>query len=179
MSAKGSRSRSRSRSQSRTEITSLEILSADQLLDTVTHHTENLLRYALGTDRLPHMHIAEHARDMIARASELIVERCTSFKERYNLLREEKTREIAEYRTEIYKLNETRRGAETEINDLKDIINQKNAEFNALKDNLTNIIVNKDKELEASEELIANYQRVHNLLNQRLAEWDVQIRNYH
>jgi hypothetical protein len=181
MSEEGSRPRTRSRSQSRAEITSLATLSTDRLLDTVIYYSEELLRYVLGTERLLHMNIAEHAKDMITRASELIVDRYVLFEERYNLLREEKTNEVAECQTEIYRLSEALRGAEIEINDtseLENIIDQKDAEFNALRDNLMNIIAQKDRELEASDQLIANYNVANNLLNQRLAERDAQLRNY-
>ena len=144
------RPRSRSRSQSRAEIISLETLPNDRLLEKINTNAEELLRFAMGDRRLQTVGEADHLKNQITRASEIIGER-------HDLLREETVREIEGYQAENFRLEESLQGAIAELVDTE------------------NVITELENNLEISERESNEFQ---NDLRQLLAEWDRLEGNY-
>ena len=144
------RPRSRSGSRSRAEIISLETLPNDRLLEKINTSAEELLRFARGEERLQTTGEADHLRNQITRASEIIGER-------YDSIRAETADEIAEYKANILRLEESLRGAFVELEEH------------------SNLITDLENDLRNSERESNEFQ---NDLRQLLAEWDRLEGNY-
>jgi chromosome segregation ATPase len=111
-----SRSRSRSNSQTRADIISLETLSSDRLVEEVNNSAEELYQYAVNAERLQNVRIAEHLRNRIARALELVEDEIIS--------KEELIQEVEDYRKENHRLNESLQGAHEELLDTQAMIEE-------------------------------------------------------
>jgi len=111
-----SRSRSRSNSQSRADIISLETLSSDRLVEEVNNSAEELYQYAVNAERLQNVRVAEHLRNRIARALELVEDEIIS--------KEELIQEVEDYRRENHRLNESLQGAHEELLDTQAMIEE-------------------------------------------------------
>lgn len=161
----GSRTRSRSNSRSRADILSLETLANPLLLDEITGSVEELCTFAVGGN-LPNVRVAEHLRNRITRASELIYEDA----ERLSAGREELIDEIAECREEIHRLNESVQGADIEVtesdarieeleNTLREALRESQAETDEVTRDLETLL-DQTRTLETNyDRLVADLQR--------------------
>lgn len=173
MSGEGSipRSRSRSRSQTRAELISLETLSTALLLDEINTNAEELFQYTMGEKPLQNMRVADHLKNRIARASELV-------EERYDSLEEKATRKIEEYKAENFRLNQSLLGALAELEDteeLENILKQSQDNSNEAEDNLRNLLAEFEI-LEGNYNILINeLQRNLDRARQEIAERDVLL----
>lgn len=178
-----SRSSSRSDSRRRSlENISLDTLPTPQLFYKISTDVEELLQYATGTERLQNIGVAQHLRDRIIRASELIGER-------YDLSREEMTDEIARLGTENYTLSELLQGVRRDIEDIDREISEDEQSIENLERELAEEELAEEESEEESEhtldtlnESLIDYehaledlQRELELAGRRLAERDVLL----
>jgi hypothetical protein len=120
-----SRSRSSSRSRTRVDLISLETLSNPRLLDEIITSMEELYRYALGTEKLPNVEIAQHLKDRITKASELFLDRLVDedtaertfkkFEDDYNAIVSESLQEVERLRAKVFQIGKSLKGSIVEV----------------------------------------------------------------
>ena len=176
-----SRPRSRSNSQSRAEIISLDTLPTSRLFYKINTDVEELFRYATGAERMENIGVGQHLKDRIVRGSELI-------EERYNLSREELAHEIAEYKAEILRLNESLQGLKLEkagletdlavtIIESEKYIRETENNFNEARNDLRNLLAETER-LEGNHDiLVRELQGNLEQAERRIAERDILLNN--
>jgi chromosome segregation ATPase len=173
-----SRPRSRSRSLSRGDIISLETLSNTRLLEEIADSAEELYQQAIGAERLPNVGVAQHLKNRITRASELINTDAST----QATIREELLHEIEDYKGTIHRLDESLQGAIVEITGKSILITELNAalrethdECEEVKTNLNNLLTESDRLEENYEILAGGLQRNLDLTRRDLnrAEQDI------
>ena len=124
----GSRPRSRSRSQTRVEYISLDTLPTSQLFDKIHNNSEELQGYAAGTRRLQNVTVSRNLYNQITRALELI-------RERFDILEQQSTQDIADLRTENFNLTQSLEGIRAELDHTQNTAEELGNEIRELTNN--------------------------------------------